>query len=228
MPIDFNNGEYYRFDFKKLTNILTQYYNSKNFIQYLDKWKSLLIKLDNEVYEEYNHFAKEYDRRENKPEFYQFSQKMLGNEKNYIFQFNIENILKNIKNDKYKRKITIVKKIEKIASYDKTIILDSRKVKDEPIVLCELHMPNFKYTVIDGNTRLNFFIKRKRLLIKYIIYKVKNKNDFMLSIDWATYNFIMEIESIFKNCKNINKIEKKICKSKIYDPIFLQEANKKL
>lgn len=224
MPIDFCNGEWYTFDFNKLLNDFKKNSNSNQFNKYLDDWKILLVELDNKSAIEYNYYAEKYISCEIKPEFYQFRQKYMNNKNPYIFHFNIDNILKNIMNSKYKKYLANVKKIASIVSYDNSIIIDSRKIKREPIVLCELPMPKYRYMVIDGNTRLNYFLNNNKWLIKYIIYNIQYKSDFLLSIDWATYNFVMEIEKII-NIKNSDKLGKIIANSKIYNPFFLKETN---
>lgn len=226
MPINIYTGKSYKFDFNSLTNIPTSYYNSKEFLIYLHDWETLLNKFDKNACTEYTNFINSCNTFSAQPEYFQFSQPFIDGSAPYIFHFNIERILFNINNSHYHTKTTLMKSFIKSVSYDTTIILDDRKVKKTPIIICELLMPKYKYVVIDGNTRLNYFLKNNKWFVQYTIYAPNQKNDFLLSVDWAMYHFTTEVNKIIQDYNNDEKMIQNIKNSKIYNQMFIDEFNR--
>lgn len=195
MPVDVFKGEYYKFDFDKLIEMPKDKYKSDRFNKYLNDWYSLLHRLDNISINEYNLFVYTFNRKCYCPEYYQFTQMYMEEHNPYIFNFFIEYILSNIKTLGLRKRYIGVKKLSKISSLDETIVLDGRTVKPDPIVICPFFLPNAKFVILDGNTRMNYYLKNNKIFISYIIYNITSKNDFLLSVDWAMYSFINEINA---------------------------------
>ena len=226
MPIRADIGTEYSFNFGRFIDPLNNVYCSASFTQYLEAWKSLLYKLNQEAQKEYNFFESRFSPDGSSPEVYQFFHESGNGENPYVYHFNIENILLRINQEKLRKFWGLTRFISKIASYDSSIVLDDRGVKPNPIVLCEFLLPNAFFLVIDGNTRLNYCIENHKRFIRYYCYKVKHKEDFLFSVDWAMYNFVNEVNKICRDHCNKNKMESNIQKSKIFNSSFLYEANR--
>lgn len=226
MPVDVFKGEYYKFDFDKLTAMPKKVYKSDRFNKYLNDWNTLLCRLDNISPQEYNLFVDTFNRKSYCPEYYQFTQKYIEGHNPYIFNFFIEYILSNIKRLGLKKRYIGVKKLSKIASLDDTIALDDRTVKTDPIVICPFILPNTKFVIIDGNTRMNYYLENNKLFTSHIVYNITGKNDFLLSVDWAMYNFVNEINAFIQDYNNKDRMEANLISSKIYLPAFIDEANR--
>lgn len=226
MPVDVLKGKYYKFDFDKLTTMPKKVYESDRFNKYLKDWNILLHRLDNISLQEYNLFVDTFNKKFYCPEYYQFTQMYIEGHNPYIFNFFIEYILSNIKTLGLKRRYISVKKLSKIASLDETITLDGRTVKPDPIVICPFILPNAKFVILDGNTRMNYYLENQKLFTRHIIYNITSKNDFLLSVDWAMYSFVNEINAFIQDCKNKDKMELNLISSKIYLPAFIDEANR--
>lgn len=225
MPVDIFKGEYYKFDFDKLMAMPKDVYKSDRFNKYLNDWNTLLHRLDNISIKEYNLFVNTFNRKWYYPEYYQFTQMYMERHNPYIFNFSIEYILSNIKRLGLKKRYIGVKKLSKIASFDETITLDGRTVKPDPIIICPFILPNAKFVILDGNTRINYYLKSNKFFTSYIIYNITSKKDFLLSVDWAMYNFVYELNTFIKDCNNKNKMETNLINSKIYLSTFIDEAN---
>lgn len=226
MPICADSGTEYPFNFEQIIDPLKDVYCSTNFTQYLEEWRLLLYKLNRESQREYTLFESRFSPDGKSPEIYQFVQEIENGEPEYFYHFNIENILLKINEESLRKSLGLTWYVSKIASYDSSIILDDRGVKHEPIVLCKFLTSNAKFIVIDGNTRLNHYIKNHKFLIRYYIYEINHKEDFLFSIDWAMYNFVNEVNIICQDHYNKRKMEENIRKSKIFNPTFLAEANR--
>ena len=228
MPVDFNTGERYKFDFKKLISPSMVLYHTNEYNKYLNEWINLLIALDNSSMDEYNHFVLYCGLDMNKaPEFFQYKQAYVTNEPPYIYNFNIDRIIYNSKESETQINYALVSKLVNRIVYNSQIILDGRKVKKEPIILCELYMPKYHYLVIDGNTRLNYWLKHHKIIAEYVIYSPTKQNEFLSSVDWAMYNFINEIHTILQDYKNDELMQQHIQTSKIYDKLFIEECHRK-
>lgn len=226
MPVDVFNGKYYKFDFDELTTKLKGDYKSDKLNKYLNDWNILLHRLDNISLQEYNLFVDTFSRRSYYPEYYQFTQIYAEGYNPYIFNFFIDHILSNIQKLSLKKKYIYVKRLSKIASLDNTIALDDRSLKTDPIVICPFILPDADFIVIDGNTRMNYYLKSNKLFTSYIIYNIISKEDFLLSVDWAMYNFVYELNTFLKKYKSKDKLESVLIKSKIYLQTFIDEANR--
>lgn len=226
MPVDVFNGKYYKFDFDELTTKLKGDYKSDKLNKYLNDWNILLHRLDNISLQEYNLFVDTFSRRSYNPEYYQFTQIYSEGYNPYIFNFFIDRILSNIQKLSLKKRYIYVKRLSKIASLDNTIALDDRSLKTDPIVICPFILPDADFIVIDGNTRMNYYLKSNKLFTSYIIYNIISKEDFLLSVDWAMYNFVYELNTFLKKYKSKDKLESVLIKSKIYLQTFIDEANR--
>lgn len=226
MPIRADSGTEYSFDFGKFIDPLNDVYCSNSFTQYLEDWKSLLYKLNREAWKEYAFFESRFSPDGNSPEVYQFVHESGNGENSYVYNFNIEDILLRISEEKPHKSLGLTWLISKTASYDSSIILDDRGVKSDPIVLCKFLLPNAFFLVVDGNTRLNYCIENHKLFIKYYLYEIKHKEDFLFSVDWAMYNFVNEVNMICQDHWNKKKMEANIQRSRIFNSSFLAEANR--
>lgn len=227
MPINIKTGERYNFDFKKLIDFPKKYYNSKQFSRYLSDWQALLYRFDNMAEDEYNFFVDKCKKDiMSAPEIFQFIQAYTGDQNPYIFHFNIDNIISEIKNLRLKGKWISVKKLSQMATYDKSIDLNTYNIKRHPIIICSLCQPKSGYLVIDGNTRLNYHLVHHKWFIKYIYYDIKIRSDFLFSIDWAIYNFVNETNILIQDYQDENLMELNIGNSKIYNEDFIKEVNK--
>ncbi len=226
MPIRVDSGSVYSFHFERFFEPLTDVYCSTSFTQYLDDWVSLLYKLNREAPKECAIFESRFTPDGCSPEVYQFIHEFGNGENPYIYHFNIENILLKISEDKPCESVGLTWLISKTVSYDSSIILDDRGVKPNPIVLCKFLLQNTMFLVIDGNTRLNYCIKNHKRFIKYYLYEIRHKEDFLFSVDWAMYNFVNEVNMICRDHYNKRKMEANIQKSKVFNSSFLAEANR--
>lgn len=226
MPVDFHNEKYYEFDFDKLTTMPKEVYESDRFNKYLNDWNTLLHKLDNISRQEYNFWINTFNSKSYYPEYYQFTQKYINGCNPYVFNFHIEYILSNIQRLGLKKRHIGVKKLSKIASLDKTITLDGGTVKSDPIVICPFILPNAKFVILDGNTRMNYYLENNKLFTRHIIYNITSKNDFLFSVDWAMYSFVNEINAFIQDYRNKDKMESNVISSKIYLSTFISEANR--
>lgn len=223
MPIDINEGKLYDFNFTELMKSPASLYNTAEFLDYLNKWKTILAYYDQKAYAEYCSFVDQCSILEYSPEYFQYTQQYVEHHPPYIFHFNIDRILKKISESRLPSKSIFVRKLAAIASFDTTISITNPSIKRDPIVLCKLYMPQYQYIVIDGNTRLNYYLMRRKLFTKYIIYEIEDKADFLLSVDWAMYSFIMEVTDFIQDRTDDQKMLENIKNSIIFQNPEMQK-----
>lgn len=230
MPIDINEGKLYNFNFGELIKAPASLCDTAEFLDYLNKWKIILEYYDQKAYTEYNSLVDQCSILNYCPEYFQYTQQYVEHYPPYIFHFNVDRIIKRIHESRLRSKLISVNKLLALASFDTTITISDLKIKRDPIVLCKLYTPQYQYIVIDGNTRLNFYLMRKKIFTKCIIYEIKDKSDFLLSVDWAMYCFIMEVTNFIQDYDNDHKMHEKIKNSIIFQNFEMKSivTNKKL
>ncbi len=226
MPILADSGMEYFFDFEQVIESLIDFYYSASYTKYLEDWKALLYKLNRTAQAEFALFESKCTPDGKSPEMYQFLHEYGDDANTYAYHFNIENILSNISENEPHKSLAPTKLIANIANYDSSIILDDRGVKPDPIVLCEFWLPNSKFLVIDGNTRLAYHLATHKWFVEYYTYEITHKEDFLFSVDWAMFNFVKEVNRILRNHRNKRKMEINIQNSKINNSSFIAEADR--
>lgn len=212
----------YKFGFflKLFFEIYREYSDTEEYQLYLSKWEYILSLLRKSIKSDYKQYNKLIIQEIYQ---YEFPFKLNFAEK-YTFFFNIDNILKKVDFSDYK--IFDVEELKNNAVTKKIDIIDD-KVKSDPIILINFNKINPTNVVIDGNTRLSYHIDKGYSTIKAITYEANNRDDFILSFDWAFFCFFSEMTGLLK-LRNSDKFLPELKKSFIYSENFISEVNQNI
>lgn len=190
--INLNKMQYYDFPYIDLIDSCKTIFINSQYIRYLEDWKYMFNKCNSLIDYELRQFISICETLNDKYEYYPFEQLFSNLSANYIYHFNIREILKKVNFNLYK--VVPIKEFGSNIQYSEMNVPNS--FNNKPILMVPFILPDYNYLVIDGNRRLNFNIYNNLPYIKSIIYNPFNKSDFIFSIDWCMYWFSQEINSL--------------------------------